>query len=119
MPAVAVEREPCCGDRLHRPDSISFDARNLHQPSDGIAGQAQIVLHSDLGGVLDLLRRTTENLSQRTGRHRASGADLALAADFCAGDRRSLLIDRAQGARNEQEVDDGVIVGATGTKVTA
>ena len=55
-------------------------ATDVHQ------GDQILLDDADLRRVLRLLRIATENLSQRTGRHRACGADLALAADFCAGE---------------------------------
>ena len=37
-------------------DRVALDARDLHQAADRVAGQAEVVLHADLGGVLDLRR---------------------------------------------------------------
>ena len=49
-------------DGAHRGNRISLNAGDLHQTADGIAGQAQVVLQGDLGGVLDLGGAQTEEL---------------------------------------------------------
>ncbi len=102
--AVAMECKPGRRDRLDRADGIPLDARNLHEPTHRIAGEPEMVFHADLCGVLHLLRRATEDLGQRARCHRACCSDLALAADFRAGDRRRLLVDRAERSGNQQEV---------------
>ena len=51
---LAHQRQARGVDRLDRADGVALDARNLHEPAHGIAGQPQIMLHGDLGGVLDL-----------------------------------------------------------------
>jgi hypothetical protein len=56
-------------------------------PPIGIAGEAQVVLHGDLGGVLDLGVGGAQRRRQPGRRHRTGHADLALAADLGAGDR--------------------------------
>ena len=53
--------------------------------------------------------RAAEHLAQRAGRHRAGRADLALAADLGAGDRRVLLVQHADRAGGEQEAHDAVV----------
>ena len=60
MAAVAVQRERCRGDRLDRAEGVALDARDLDQPADRIAGHAEVMLHRDLGGVLDLVVRAPE-----------------------------------------------------------
>src|SRR5215217_4461109 len=80
MPAVPAHGHPRRGDRLDRTHRIALDARDLHQPPDGVAGEAEVVLDADLGGVLHLLRRAAEDLGETRGRHGAGRADLALAA---------------------------------------
>src|SRR5690348_1092491 len=54
MLAVATQGHARGIDRLHRAHRVAFDAGNLHQAADRIAGQAEVVFHADLGGVLDL-----------------------------------------------------------------
>ena len=91
---------------------VALDAGDLDQAADRVAGQAEVVLHADLGGVLDLLRGAAQHLGQAAGGHRAGRADLALAADLGAGDRGVLLEEHADRAGGEQEADDAVVVGA-------
>src|SRR5918997_3816058 len=82
MPAVPAHGHPRGGDRLDRTHRVALDAGDLHEPSDGVAGESEVVLDADLGGVLHLLRRATEDLGETRGRHGAGRADLPLAADL-------------------------------------
>ena len=82
--AIALHRHARGVDRLDRAHGIALDARNLHQAADGIACQAEIVLHADLGGVFDLLVRAFQSRHQARGGHGAGDTDFALATDFCA-----------------------------------
>src|SRR5919112_2641068 len=86
VPAVAAHGHARRGDGLDRADGVALDAGDLHQPADRVAGQAEVVLDADLGGVLDLLRRSADDLGETGGGHRAGRADLALAAHLGAGD---------------------------------
>src|SRR5690606_25568983 len=47
--AVAAHRHARGVDCLHRPHGVAFDARDLHQAADRVAGQPEVVLHADLG----------------------------------------------------------------------
>ena len=58
----------------------------------------------DLGGVLDLLVGAAERGGEARGGHRTGDADLALAADLGAGDRRVELEQRADRGRGQEEV---------------
>src|SRR4249919_196038 len=58
--AVTTQRHARGVDRLHRTHRIALDAGNLHQAADGIAGQAEVVFHADLGRVLDLAERSAQ-----------------------------------------------------------
>ena len=82
------------------------------RPPIGIAGEAEVVLHADLGGVLDLADVPPSAAVEAAGGHRAGDADFALAADFGAGDRGVFLVEDADRAGGEQEVDDAVFVRA-------
>ncbi len=73
---------------VHGPDGgdgVAFDAGDLHQAADGVAGETQVMLHGDLCGILHLVQILLVQLGQGGGGHRAGGADLGLAAAFCAG----------------------------------
>ena len=104
--AVAVQRQRRGGDRLDRAEGVALDAGDLHQAADRVAGHAEVMLHRDLGGVLDLLVRAAERRAQARRRHRAGDADLALAADLGARDRGVELEQRADRGRGQQEVAD-------------
>src|SRR5690348_5648767 len=108
--AVAAHRHPLRIDRLHRPHRIALDAGNLHQPADGIAGEAEVVFHADLGSVLDLVHAAAERGGERAGRHRTGYADLALAADFRAADRGVLLVEDADRAGGQEKIDHALLV---------
>src|SRR5690606_26845952 len=96
-------------DRAHR---VALDAGDLHRAADRVAGQAEVVLPADFGGVLDLAGAAAEGGHQAAGGHRAGHADLALATDLGAGDRGVLLVEDADGGGGEQEVEDALLAGA-------
>src|SRR3546814_17456935 len=62
MGAVADHRDAARVDRLDRAHCVALDARNLDEAANGIAGEAEIMLHADLGRVLDL--RSEEHTSE-------------------------------------------------------
>src|SRR3954470_15714234 len=101
--AVAAYGHPGGGDGLDRADGVALDARDLHQAADGVAGQAEVVLDADLGGVLHLLRRSPDHLGEAGGGHGAGGADLALAADLRTGDGGVLLEQQPDRGGGEEE----------------
>src|ERR671921_189676 len=80
VPAVTAHGQPGGGDGLDRAHGVALDARDLHQPADGVAGESEVVLDADLGSVLPLLRRPADHLGEAGGGHGARRADLALAA---------------------------------------
>src|SRR5258708_18534487 len=53
--AVPVQCEARCINGFKRTHCISLDARNLHQTPDWIASEAEVMFHSDLRGVFNLL----------------------------------------------------------------
>src|SRR5690606_34237137 len=110
--AVAAHGHAHGVDRLDRAHRVALDAGNLHQAADRVAGQAQVVLHADLGGVLDLAGAGAERRGQPGGGHRTGHADLALAADLGAGDRGILLVEDADRRGGEQEVEHALLVAA-------
>ena len=79
-----VHREPRRVHRLHRAHAVALDARNLHQPADGVARHAEVVLHRNLGRVLNRRVVPVQRSDQATRRHRARDAHLALAANLRA-----------------------------------
>ena len=75
-----------------------------HKAADGVARQAQMVLHGDLGSVFDLLNGELHQLAHRGGRHGAGRADLRLTAALRAGDGRVAADQIADDARHAQRV---------------
>ena len=57
---VAAEGDVAGGDGLDGAHRVPLDAGDLHEAADGVAGQAQVVLHGDLGGHQDLVGRAAE-----------------------------------------------------------
>ncbi len=64
MAAVPAHGQARGVDGLVRTHGIAFDAGNLHEARDRIAGESQIVFHADLGRVLDLLVGAIERRHQ-------------------------------------------------------
>src|SRR5678815_3270062 len=75
------------------------------RPPIGSQVRPRVVLHADFGGVLDLAGRAAQRGGQARRRHRAGHADLALAADFRAADRRVFLVEDAHRRGGQQEVE--------------
>src|SRR3546814_1805726 len=112
MRAVADHRDAARVDRLDRAHRVALDARDLDEAANGITGQAEIMLHADLGRVLDLRVGAAQGRRQPRRRHRAGDADLALAADLGARDAGVALVERADRARREQEGPHPCIIAA-------
>ena len=93
---------------LTEPTALTFDAGNLDQSSDRVAGQSEIVLDADLGRVLHLFRGAAEQFRQTTGRHCAGRPDLTLATHLSAGDGSILLEQQADRRCHQQEPDHAV-----------
>src|SRR5690348_18201697 len=62
---------------------------------------------------------TTLFRSERAGRHRARGPDLALAPHLGAADGGVLLVERPERAGGEEEPDDARVVGARSEEHTS
>src|SRR6202020_1924100 len=86
--------------------AIAFDAGDLDEAADGVAGHAEVVLHGDLGGVLDLGVGAVESGDEASGGHAAGYADLALAAYFGSGDAGVFFVEDADGGGGEEVADD-------------
>nr|WP_232791413.1 hypothetical protein [Streptomyces capitiformicae] len=112
MGAVAAHGHAGGGDGFDGGHAVAFDAGDLDEAADGVAGEAEVVFHADLGGVLDLFGAAAEDFGEGAGGHGAGGADLALAADLGAGDGGVLLEEHADGAGGQQEADHSVLVRA-------
>ena len=66
-------------------NGITFDAGNLYQTADGVAGQAQMMLHGDFGCIFHLIQILPVQLCQCGSSHGTGSADLSLTATFCTG----------------------------------
>src|SRR5699024_5291699 len=110
--AIAAEGDARGVDGLDRAHGVALDAGDLHQAADRVAGQAEVVLHADLGGVLDLHRGAAERGGEAGGGHRAGHAHFALAADFGAGDGGVFLVQDADRGGGEHEVEYTLFVRA-------
>jgi hypothetical protein len=111
--AIFLHRQTAGIDGLHRAHRVALDAGDLHQAADRIAGHAEVMLHSNLGGVLHLLVRAFERSHQAAGRHRARDADVALTADLGSGDRGVFLVKHTDRA-GRQEVPEYAFIGRAG-----
>ena len=98
MLAVAARGHALSIDGFDRAHGVTLDAGDLHQAADGIAGQAKVMLHADLGRVFHLVDIASQHGCEPSGRHGACDADFALAADFGAGDRSIFFVQNANGA---------------------
>ena len=74
--AIAPDRHRRGIDRFHRSHGITLDTRHLNQTTDRITGQAQVVLDTDLGGVLHLGRCAAGGFGQSCCCHCTGGAPL-------------------------------------------
>ena len=76
---------------LHRPHRVTFDTGYLDQAPDRIAREAEVVLHSNLGRLQDLLRAPAKDFRQPGRRHGRTDANLRLTAAHRSRDGSSLL----------------------------
>ena len=90
-------------------NGVALDAGDLHQTADGVAGQAQMVLHGDFCGVLHLIQILAVELRQGGGGHGTGGADLRLTAALGAGDGGIVLDQSADDAGGGQTSQDLII----------
>ena len=93
----------------HSSNGISFDAGDLHQTADGVAGQTQVMLHSHFSGILHLLQTQTVQLSQCSSSHGTSRANLSLAAALGAGNGGIVLDQCADDTSGGQTAEDLIV----------
>src|SRR5262245_28808420 len=109
MRSVAAQGERCRVDRLHSSKGIAFDAGDLHQSADWIAGHAQMMLNPDFSGVFNLVVAAAERGGEPGRRHRTGYSDFTLASDFGPGDRSIHLAQGADGRRSQEEGADSIL----------
>ena len=110
MLAIAAQGHAGGVDCLDGAHGVALDAGNLHQPTHGVAGHAQVVLHADFCGVFHLLGRAAHHSGEGTRGHGAGHAHLALAAHLGTRKRCVDLVNDADGARSEQKGGNARIV---------
>ena len=113
MLATATQGHPRGTDRLHRTHRIPLNTGHLHQATDRVTGQAEVMFHCNFCSVLYLSRGAAEGIGQGARRHRAGRADLSLAADLGARDGGVDLVEDANRACGQQEAADVLVARAT------
>ena len=63
-------------------EGVTFDAWDLDEAADRVAGHAEMMFESHLAGVFNLCHAASEDLASRTSCHCASYTDLALTPHF-------------------------------------
>src|SRR5882672_4233549 len=106
---IAAQRQRGCIDGLDGAERVAFDAGNLHQPADRIAGHPEMMLHPNLRGILDLPAAAAQGRGQAGGCHGACHTYLPLASDFGARDRGMHLAQRADCRGGQEESPDTVL----------
>src|ERR1700744_2087143 len=81
---------------------VAFDAGNLYEAADGVAGHAEVVFHADLGGMLHLPIGSVHGGHESTSGHGAGTADFALAAYLGTADRGVLFVENADRGGGEK-----------------
>jgi len=110
--ALIVHGEAGGVDGFYGAHAIAFDAGDLDEAADGVAGHAEVVFHGDFGGVLDGGGVSVERGDEATGGHAAGYAYFALAADFGAGDAGVFFVENADGCGGEEVAEQaGLLVG--------
>ena len=102
---------------IHSPDGgngVALDAGDLHQAADGVAGEAQMMLHGNFRGIFHLVQVLLVQFCQSGGSHGAGSADLGLAAALCAGNGGVGLGQIADDAGGGQTTADLLIGEALG-----
>ena len=61
MGSIAAQGHARRVDGLHGGDGIALDTWDLHQPANRIAREPEMMLHANLGCVLDLSRRAAQH----------------------------------------------------------
>jgi len=110
--ALVVHGEAGGVDGFYGAHAVAFDAGDLDEAADGVAGHAEVVLHGDLGGVLDGGGISVERGDEAAGGHAAGYAYFALTADFSARDAGVFFVENADGGGREEVTEQaGLLVG--------
>lgn len=79
LPCLRIASTSDPFERAHRaaqPHGVALHARYLHRDGPGIAGQAEIVLHAELGGILHRLQRRATRGGQTPAAIRQAGSSV-------------------------------------------
>ena len=87
MGAFTLQGQALCIDCFDGSHGITFNTRNLDQPTDRIAGQAQVVFHTDFSCIFDLAHGSAKSSCQAARSHRTCNTNFTLATDLCPGYR--------------------------------
>lgn len=93
---------------------VAFDARNLYESADGVAGHAKVVLKTHLGSVFCGTESATEAVVGGSGGHSAGDSDFCLTSSFCSGDGGEGFGDVADDACRGEGVEDADAGGVAG-----
>jgi len=110
MGSLIVHGETCCIDGFDGAHAVAFDAGDLDEAADGVAGHTEVVFHGDLGGVLDGGGVSVERGDEAAGCHATGYADFALAANFGAGDAGIFFVENADGGGGEEVAEQAVLL---------
>jgi len=99
-------------DRFDRTHRVALDAGNLHQPADGVAGHAEVVLHADLRACSTCALVPPIAAASPPAAMEQATPTSPLATDLRSGDRRVLLVEDADGRRGEEVAQDARLVRA-------
>jgi len=100
--AGIVDGEACGVDGFDCAHAVAFDAGDLDEAADGVAGHAEVVLHGDFGGVFDGGGVAVECGDEASGGHAASYADFSLTTDLGTGDAGVFFVENADGCGGEE-----------------
>lgn len=105
--AISVEDSESCGvDGFGRAHGVAFDAGDLDESGDRIAGQSEVVFHADFGGVFYLVDGSAHACGESGGGHGASHTDLTLATHFRGRERGISFVEHADGTGGFEEPMD-------------
>ena len=88
---------------------IALDAGDLHQTTNGVAGQSQMVFQSHFGCIFDLCRCASEQLGCGRSRHGTSYAHFALTSYFGTRYGSIVFYDVAKQAGRGQSLEDTLV----------
>lgn len=83
---IAGEGDIGGGDGFEGTHRVAFDAGDLHEATDGVACETEVVFHCDFGGHEDAVGFAAEDISVCGSGHSGADADFGHASPHCGGD---------------------------------